>query len=229
VLTIRELRARTGALVRDVSQTPGRAARHGRRLLKVPQRRAAMIEAAKSMTPLKVQIGSGDNRLPGWLNTDVDILDALRPWPIDGIDYVFADNVLEHLTLPGLRTVLANAHIAMRPGARIRVTVPDVEGPARIYLGGGQPLADVLERHRAAGYDIAYRQDVLRVIFCLNGHEAGYQWDEQSLTAEFVAAGFADVRRFGVGESDDATLRGLESRTAPIDDSFQLALEATRV
>ncbi len=187
-----------------------------------------MISAAESMTPLKLQIGAGGNKLPGWLNTDVGLLDARRPWPIKGVDYVFADNVLEHFTLAELRVVLRNMHAAMRGGGKVRVTVPDVEGPARLYLDGGQPLMDMLERHRNVGYDIAYRQDVLRVVFCLNAHEDGYQWDEESLTAELVAAGFEDVRRFPQGESDDPVFRGLEARTTPIDASLQVTLEATR-
>ena len=35
-----------------------------------------MISTADGMAPRKLQIGSGGNELPGWLNTDVGILDS---------------------------------------------------------------------------------------------------------------------------------------------------------
>lgn len=181
----------------------------------------------------KVQLGSGGNLIDGWLNTDVDRsapyrLDARAPWPISDVAAVYADNVFEHFTIEEARQVLANAFSAMRPGAVLRLCVPDVRGPAEVYLAGDAELAAMLDRHRRNGYEINHPQDVLRVILSLNDHASGYPWDEVSLTTELVAADFVAVHRCHLGESDTSDLSGLESRTEAIDERLLLVIEATR-
>jgi predicted SAM-dependent methyltransferase len=179
-------------------------------------------------------VGSGPNTLPGWLNTDLDPtdevyrLDATMPWPLPAgaVSHVYGDDFVEHLTIDGVRSFLREAHRVMAPGARIRLVTPDVGATARLYLEGG-PDADALMAYLPGnGYRIEHRVDLLRVTFAENGHHEGYLFDEQSLGAELVAAGFADVERRQPGESDDPVLRGIDSRTDPEARPVQLILEA---
>ena len=59
-------------------------------------------------------------------------------------------------------------------------------------------------------------------------HGDGYAWDYESLSAELFAAGFGEVRRCELEQSDDPVLRGLETRVLPIDRLTMLAIEAER-
>ncbi len=204
-----------------------------RRIARVRRDTAARARWVTIDAGARVQLGSGGNLLDGWVNTDVDgsapyWLDARNPWPASDVTAVYADNVFEHFTIDEARQVLANAHAAMRRGAVLRLCVPDVRGPAEVYLNDGEELDAMLDRHRRNGYDVNHPQDVLRVILSLNGHAGGYPWDEPSLTAELVAAGFTQVKRHRLGESDTDGMTGLESRTDPIDERLLLTVEAVR-
>ena len=181
----------------------------------------------------KVHVGAGPVRLDGWANTDLSgkadyYLDATGHWPATGVTHVFADNVIEHLTLDGARAFLREARAAMTPGGRIRLVTPDAEASARAYIDRTPDLEALIVRHRMNGYAMAHPADVLRVVFSLNGHHNGYVFDLASMRAELEAAGFVNVERVPMGESSDPELRGIDSRTEPIDDLLLLTVEAER-
>ena len=75
-------------------------------------------------SPRKLQIGAGDNLLPGWLNTTLYpfapgavFLDARLPFPIPDaqFDYVFSEHVIEHLEFDEAAHMLAEARRILRP------------------------------------------------------------------------------------------------------------------
>jgi predicted SAM-dependent methyltransferase len=215
---------------------PRRWLRRARRLLRQsksapPRRSRPLADALATVTgPLRIHVGAGPRRLPGWINTDIDgkadyYLDVLKPWPVSRgrVSHIFADNVVEHLTLEGNRAFFRHAMGAMAPGGTIRLTTPDAEATARMYLSDPHPL---MERHRRHGYEVTYPVDLLRIAFTTSGHHLGYPFDETSLRAELVAAGFVEIRRCRSGQSDDPGLRGLETRAEPIEDAVMLTLEA---
>src|SRR4051812_9208240 len=66
--------------------------------------------------PVKVSIGAGAVKIPGWLCTDVvwwgDMyLDLTKPWPgpAETVDFIYGDNVIEHFPLHVAREVLSHA------------------------------------------------------------------------------------------------------------------------
>jgi predicted SAM-dependent methyltransferase len=180
---------------------------------------------------LRINLGAGDTRLPGWLNTDRNgtalHLDVTRPWGVrrGSVSHVYGDNVIEHFPLGVARRVLRHAHAALRPGGALRLATPDVEQTARLYLSDPRAL---LERHRRHGYAIDHAVDVLRIVFTTAGHHRGYLWDFASLSYELAAAGFVDVARCAVGESTDPVLRGLEQRTEAAEAATTLVVEARK-
>lgn len=192
--------------------------------------RAAIADQAG---PVKVSFGAGTVDLPGWIDTDhtwraEHCLDVTRPWPVPSgsIDFVYADQVIEHFPLHVGRAVLRHAFDALAPGGLIRLATPDVERTARLYLAGGATAAGHLARHRRRGYAAEHPVDLLRVTFSENGHDFCY--DLASLTAELERAGFVDVRRHEVGESDLPEFRSLESRADPTEVATTLVVEARR-
>jgi predicted SAM-dependent methyltransferase len=139
---------------------------------------------------------------------------------------VFADNMIEHVSLARGRAFLQHAHRAMRPGGTLRLTTPDVAAAVRLYLGEDEAGATaVLGMYRDEGRVSEHAVDLLRVPFAEHGHHVGYLYDEASLSAELKRAGFHAIRRCATGESVNPELRDLENRTNA--ESFiQLILEA---
>jgi predicted SAM-dependent methyltransferase len=195
-------------------------------------RRRLHRELARSTPPLRIELGGIAPR-PGWVVTNANwnthlYLDATRPWPVEhgSVESVFADNMIEHLTLDQARAFLRNAHTALQPGGTIRLPTPDVEAAARYYLGEDEAsAAAVLGMHRRAGWVAEHSTDLLRVPFTEHGHHVGYLYDEPSLSAELKRAGFHTIRRCATGQSEKPALRNLENRTDE-ESLVQLILEA---
>ena len=183
---------------------------------------------------LRLHLGAATFRLPGWINTDAywrasHYLDVTRPWPVapESVSYVYADNVIEHLTLAEGRRMLMHAFRSLHDGGRIRLSTPDVERMARIYLDDPEAAGELLEWHQGSGRDAAHPVDLLRIYFTHWGHETGYLYDFASLAEELIRAGFGRVSRWSTGESADPVLRNLEART-DAEASIQLVVEAER-
>lgn len=190
---------------------------------------------ASTEPPYRVELGTSTAKHSNLIPTDVGWrsrywLDVTTPWPFpDGsVSHVYADNMIEHVTLDGARDLLRHAHRAMAPGGRIRLVTPDAERFARMYLEKGDLLAAQTQRNRSHGYRVDHPVSLMRTVFAECGHHQGYVWDHESLAFELTEAGFARVRRCEVQESEDPLLSGLESRTEPVDRLLYLAVEATR-
>ena len=158
---------------------------------------------------IKLHIG-GQVKREGWT-----ILDAL-PGPI--VDYVgncndlsfladescsevYASHVLEHLGYNGeLQNALKGIHRVLKPGGRLRVSVPDLEMLCRLF---------VHPSNSAEG-----RFHVMRMMF--GGRTTAYDVHFVGLTFEFLGsfmndAGFREIRRvpnFGLFDDTSTLLFG---------------------
>ena len=82
----------------------------------------------------KLQIGAGPNNLPGWLNTDIEprqgqaFLYAMKPFPIpdNSLNYIYAEQVIEHLPFEGGMVMLRESYRVLAPGGKLRVATPDL-------------------------------------------------------------------------------------------------------
>lgn len=197
----------------------------------------AFVEAvgqARDRGPVRVNIGSGGKPLPGWVNCDVVwrvplYLDATRAWPVpdNSVDYVYADNVIEHIPLPMGRQLFAHTYRAMKPGAVFRLATPDVEAVARQYLENGELARLGLERHRERGRDFHYPVQLIQNVFVGAKHYLGFCYDYASLSAEMAAVGF-ETSRQPAGQSDYPDLRGLETRVHPAEKATELIVEGRK-
>jgi predicted SAM-dependent methyltransferase len=185
--------------------------------------------------PYRIQIGSGDRRLDGWLCTDIAWnarlhLDATKPWPVpDGsVSHVYADNVIEHVRMPAARSLLRHTLNALASGGAIRLATPDIERIARMYLADDETTQAHMERNRRAGYAVHYPVDLLTNTYTEAGHYLGYLWDWTALSTELRAAGYTDVQRSETGDSADPLFRDLEARTAPTEVAAALVVEARK-
>ncbi len=165
-----------------------------------------------------LHVGCGHNVLPGWFNTDLfsskmvthlDIKKTLK-FPNNCLDALYSEHVIEHLSREVCSQFLREANRMLKPGGILRLVTPDLG----FFL---KMMADPF-KHDAAVYLNWFAGDectreyaaemALNVIIGDHGHVHVYS--EGILTAELQGAGFVEVKRFPVGESNHPFLFGIE-------------------
>lgn len=188
---------------------------------------------ATAPRPFNLEIGGTSTR-PGWVITNVNPiadnwLDATSTWPVEdgSIKYLYADNMIEHVTLEAGRALIAEAYRCMQPGGVIRFATPDIRKHVDLYLSGDAAVkSDLADIYRSIGFPVVHPSDLLRITIGQFGHNEGYIYDFATLRAEFERAGFTHVVECPMGVSEHAELAGLDSRVEEA--SGQMAVEATR-
>jgi predicted SAM-dependent methyltransferase len=187
---------------------------------------------ASARRPLRLEIGGLEKRA-GWIVTNVNAvtslyLDATSRWPLEdrAIEYLYADNVIEHVPLAGCRAMLAESHRCMRPGGTIRLVTPDIRAHVDMYLSGQMSIDSEIGRHyRKGGQVVEHPIDLIRIPVGAFGHHAGYVYDFETLSGELERAGFMNPVRCELGSSVHPALAGLEARN--LEGGAQLVVEAT--
>lgn len=193
----------------------------------------------------RLQLGTGSNILPGWLNTDVYddkrtnevvYLDARKPFPLpdESFDVVFTEHMIEHLLYSDAVRCLRECRRVLKPGGRIRVATPSLDRLVQLYDAAPSDLHDRYIRWSVETF--IGEADAYLPGFVLNnflrdwGHL--FVYDEQTLRHVLHSAGFTDIEERTVGESDDPELTGLERHGEMIPPEFNvfetLVLEGRR-
>jgi predicted SAM-dependent methyltransferase len=189
---VRALRRFTGFEARQKAKVTGT------RLIAPVERRKArrLAEAA----PLRLHLGSGANRLPGWVNVDVLGMSPDLHWDLtrrlpfaDGAaQAVFLEHVLEHFRLADVFGLLSESRRLLAPGGIVRVSVPDFGRYLESYAGDRA----FIERERP-GRPTA----LLAVAEVALGHGHRSVWDAETLERVLAEAGFVDVEPKAFGDS----------------------------
>jgi predicted SAM-dependent methyltransferase len=161
--------------------------------------------------PIRVHLGCGPVYKEGWINIDLarpgrklDVAWDLRwglPFEDSSVDAIFSEHLLEHLTWTEGLALLGHCFNALRPGARVRVGVPDLGRYVASYLGR-DPLIEACRPGRPTP------AMALNEVYYCHGHR--YMYDTETLTAFLAEAGFVQIEasRFGcgaLGEADTAS------------------------
>lgn len=152
-----------------------------------------------------VQVGCGKNIRSPWWNVDLihfpgvdEIRDATLPWRHRGLQYVFAEHFIEHLTLHDGLKFLRHAGNALRPGGVIRLSTPNLTHV-------------VLKEYRLDGPSAAQRlNDTVALNGCFHGYGHKFLYSAEFLRFVLEEMGFENVREYDFNQSDIPDLRGLE-------------------
>ena len=167
---------------------------------------------------LKVNCGSGDHKLAGWVNVDADAAsapDVLHdlaqglPFADASVDFLHSEDFLSCLPdIAAVRTFLRAARRVLKPGGTMRLLVPSLERLIEQYQRA--PEALVAHWNRAVGLPLVPETAGMLVNLALKLNP-GYFFDRPTLAALLEEAGFA-WREVGYNESPHAELRGLDRR-----------------
>jgi FkbM family methyltransferase len=136
--------------------------------------------------PIRLNIGAGDTMIPGF--TPIDRKFGTEAFPLqyadNSVEEIRCVHMLEHLSFREVQDALAEWNRVIRPGGRLRLSVPDIHKCVkasetddlwRFYIMGGQTDAD--DFHKSV-------------------------WDERHLEGFLENAGFSDIKRWSSQNTD---------------------------
>lgn len=194
-------RGRGARVLRRVS-TPGMRgwAKVNGTLLLGPLSRRAVRRLLSSDEKVQLNLGSGPQRIPGWINVDIlgmgaDLYWDLRrgiPFPDESVRAVFLEHVLEHFRADHVLRILEECHRALVPGGIVRVGVPDFGRYMESYAGD----REFVERLRPGR-----PTPLLAVaeVALYHGHRS--IWDGETLALVIDEVGFSEVEVRNFGDS----------------------------
>jgi predicted SAM-dependent methyltransferase len=163
----------------------------------------------------RLHIGSGRERLEGWVNIDaqalpgVDVVaDVTKGLDFANAEAIFAEHFIEHLRLDAAVDFLCEAwRVLGRPGW-IRLSTPNLD-----WVWATHYKLD-------AGADVK-RAAALHLNRAFHGWRHQFLWNREMLGAVLEACGFTDLRWCRWGESEQPLFRGIE-RHETYEDSPEL-------
>lgn len=173
----------------------------------------------------KVQFGCGENRLAGWENHDADV-DITKPLPFadNSVDFCFAEQVLEHVTVHQAWNFLVECRRILKPGGVLRLSVPDIVQ----FWQDMTPEYCAMEKR--SGFSDGSEGDTLKSMIFGHGHQMA--WCSELLCTVCNAVGFRPAQAVDIGYSDHPELLGVEGHGKIIGEEnnrvVSIAVEATK-
>lgn len=169
----------------------------------------------------KLHIGCGKHYLNGWLNADlvpaarhVLWLDAKRPFPFStGIfQFVYSEHLIEHLSYEEGLVMLSECFRVLKQGGKIRIATPDFKFLVDLYRSEKSALEIAYIKWAAEVFlDGASSCEATLVINnFMRAWEHQLIYDAELLRESLVKAGFGEITRCELNESEDVELQGLE-------------------
>ena len=170
----------------------------------------------------KLHIGCGSNLLAGWLNTEffpvspeVLHLDATRSFPFnDGtFDCIFSEHMIEHVPYVGGVSMVEQCYRTLKPGGVIRISTPDLRFLMDLYTNNKSDLQKRYMEWSACchGMNLPYCDDTFIINNFVRCWGHLFIYDEKTLRLLLQRAGFVNVTRCDIGESEQESLRNLEN------------------
>lgn len=153
--------------------------------------------------PLRLHLGSGDQRRPGWLNVDArldampDLVARVDALPMVGdatVDEIEACHLFEHLSLHEAHNALREWARVLKPGGRLFLELPNFEACIRILGTAVDSLGHDFGMIGIYGWPPGIERDGDAMT-----HRWG--WTPSTLTSALEAAGFAEIERLPVTQT----------------------------
>lgn len=170
-------------------------------------------ERSSGMEQVFINIGSGNQKLSGFINIDiepgadirVDVRDGL-PFANKSVQGLYSEYFIEHLTQGEGLAFLRDCRRVLVPNGVLRIATPDLDALVDDFVSD--------RRHpdwERFGYDwVGNRCEMLNLAM----REWGHKWlyNEEEIVRLASIAGFKLMKRCARGESDHPMFRGRETR-----------------
>jgi len=168
---------------------------------------------------IKVNFGCGGNRLNGWNNHDMEVDITKRlPYSDNSVNFIFAEHVLEHVTIQEAFSFLEECYRIMVTGGVIKIIVPTILNITKSDDDYHKFVGD----HKWS--DGSYKGAIKSLLFC-HGHKT--MWDNLLLCKVLNAIGFtSEVTSLTISKYPE--LRNLVGHHREIGERFN-SLESTCV
>ncbi len=186
---------------------------------------------AGSRNSVRLHFGCGPRHLDGWINVDLFpntpqpdvLLDVERPLPLESstVEYIFTEDLLEHLSYDGAKNFLSECARVLKPGGKLRLGTPDLPSFMNAYLNRSQGDLDWYGEHCGCKTFAEMFNYGMRAW----GHT--FIYDEETLTGILEQRGF-HVERKDFNQTDVAAFAGLDLRN-PEEGAHSLFVECTKV
>jgi len=176
---------------------------------------------------IKLNIGSNSWKFEGWVNIDIDssvhpdiALDVRKglPWSDNQVDFIFMEHFLEHIGRQEQWNLLKECYRVLKPGGGIRITGPDLQKLAKLYLSGD---FDLWRSRSTAPADTIC--DFMNDVFYNWGH--CYIPDPDQLKYMLTKTGFKNVSVEKFRESRFDEMRNLDIRSQSFNEDSAVEAE----
>lgn len=191
-------------------------------LVWLTRRNGKIADYLKAHPMKKLQLGTSNNILEGWLNTDIYLnhdsvvyLDATKRFPFDDntFDYIMSEHMIEHVAYHTAQVMLKECFRVVKRGGRVRFATPDL----RVLLALHCTEKTDAQTNYIDWAVARFMPEVLecKEVFVINnffrawGH--CFLYDQETLYHALYTAGFRDIKFYKPGDSEDPMLKNLES------------------
>jgi predicted SAM-dependent methyltransferase len=168
----------------------------------------------------RLHIGCGSNIIDGWLNSDfyphsVDILhlDATDILPFENgvFDYVFSEHMIEHVSYPNGFAMLKECNRVLKNNGRIRISTPDLQFLIDLYRDKKSDLQIEYIKFDTERFVFPYQYEAFVINNFVRAWGHLFIYDEKTLRTALKEAGFTNIVRCELNESEDEALQNLEN------------------
>lgn len=169
----------------------------------------------------KLHIGCGDKNIEGWLDSDfyptstnVFHLDATEEFPFENntFDYIFSEHMIEHVSFSNGFSMLRECHRTLKTNGTVRISTPDLKFLIDLYQDGKSELQTEYIKWATEKFikDAHFPNDTFVINNFVRDWGHLFIYDEKTLRASLKKAGFTNIVRCELNESENEALRNLE-------------------
>ena len=172
------------------------------------------IDAGAARRDLKLHLGCGSERLPGWIHVDLyahgdnvvaRLPEGLKRFPSHSTKFIYASHILEHIGYPEEASTFAQeCYRILTPGGVLRVVVPGIQRIIEAYARDDEAFFDI-QRSLHPSWCTTKLEALMYALQQDGEHKYGY--DFETVSKLFTGFGYSQVVESDYNASEFEELR----------------------
>jgi predicted SAM-dependent methyltransferase len=172
----------------------------------------------------KLHVGCGNNVLDGWLNSNyypeashILHLDATESFPMgnDEFDYIFSEHMIEHISHADGLLMLNECFRLLKPDGKIRISTPNLLFLVDLYKPDKSALQLEYIKWATDRFipNVGAHEDTYVINNFVRDWGHSFIYDEKTLRLSLEKAGFTNITKCELNQSDRDVFRNLENES----------------